>query len=113
MICGKSLALVNGAPVRCDLGVGHKEECSARIATDHVVYVSRSYWSESDRKDVYAKLTQARAAVLEEAASAFEQRIAWHNDECPAAGDAHPWYACDCEVRKQAAGIRSLKGDET
>lgn len=47
--------------------------------------------------------------VIEKVAAAFERDIAWHNDECTCAEPAHPWYACNCEVRAQAADIRKLK----
>lgn len=30
----------------------------------------------------------------------------WHNDECPCA-HGHPGYACECELKKIADGIRA------
>lgn len=53
-------------------------------------------------------LAGTRALAIEDCAKAFEQEIAWHNDECVTAEGKHPWYACDCEVRYQAADIRAL-----
>lgn len=48
------------------------------------------------------------AAVLaeREACAQYIEREGWHNDECPVA-QGHAWYACDCEMRHMAAGIRA------
>lgn len=96
-------------PLKRELASTQRQLEEARRAHDD----ANGRWAV-ELADQHKHWRQAIAKAVEaerEACAKVALDHGWHNDDCPAA-NGHPWYPCNCEVRRIHDAIRARNAEQ-